>query len=438
MPRLADVSVDGRTLAFTAAVSLLVGIGCGLAGCMQSRHLETRGMLRSTAAEAGRGMRLRQVLTVSQIAGALMLVVATGLLVRTVRAVGALDLGFEPAQVITIGITPDIGKYPGPAKAQFERDLITSVRALPAVAAAGIGSRPLGEGTFGTSISLPEQSAETIDISLDVVGDGYLDTLGARLTTGRPFSDRDIAESAPVALVNAAAAAKLWPDRTAVGRIFTLEAKPVEVVGVVSDVRRKNLEADVDPTIYLSSAQQPRFWTNNMLVRTTGAPEEVLPAIRAIMRQLDGDQALTHIQTLEERLAAAKAPRRQMLWLVGLFSALAFGLALVGVYGVMAEAVAQRVPEIGVRMALGATAGDVVRLILRQGALMMALGVILGLGAATALNRVMSAFVFRVSTTDPGTYAVACMCLAAASLAACAIPAARAARVDPVIALRQD
>jgi putative ABC transport system permease protein len=437
-PRLSDVSMDGRTVAFIAAVSLLVGLGCGLAGCVPTRHLATRGVLRSTGAGARQGLRFRQVLTDSEIAVALMLVVAAGLLVRTLRAVGALDLGFEPAHVLTIGITPDMRQYRGPAKAQFEQDLMTRVRAVPTVSAAGIGSRPLGEGTFATSIRLTEQSAETIDISLDVVGDGYLEALGARLTSGRPFSDRDVAEGPAVALVNAAAAAKLWPDRAAVGRTFRLEENLVDVVGVVSDVRRRDLEADVAPTIYLPSAQQPRFWTNNMLVRTTGAPDAVLPAVRAIMRQLDGDQALTRIQTLEERLAAATAPRRQMLWLVGIFSALAFGLALVGVYGVMAEAVAQRVPEIGVRMALGATSADVVRLILRQGGLLMLLGVILGLGGATALNRLMSAFVFRVSTTDPGTYVVAGLCLAAASLIACAIPAARAVRVDPVIALRQD
>jgi predicted permease len=423
---------------FTGVVSLLVGLCCGAAGCVSTKDLSAGGVLRSAGRAAGHGRRFRQALTVSEVAVALLLVVATGLLVRTLRAVGALDLGFDPARVMTVGITPEMAKYPGPLKAQFERELMARVRALPTVVAAGIGSRPLGEGTFGTAITLPDSPGDEISISLDIVGDGYLDALGARLTGGRAFSDGDVAEAPLVALVNAAAAAKLWPDRTAVGRTFAVEKKSFEVVGIVSDVRRKNLEADVEPTIYLSSAQQPRFSTNNMLVRTTGPPENVLPAIRTIMRQLDRDQALTRIQTLEERLAAALAPRRQMLWLVGLFSAMAFGLALVGVYGVMAESVAQRVPEIGVRMALGATAQDVVRLILRQGGLIMALGLAIGLAAAIALNRVMSGFVFRVSTTDPGTYAVACLCLAAAMLAACLVPALRASRVDPVQALRQE
>jgi putative ABC transport system permease protein len=438
IPRLSEVAVDGRALVFTAATSLLVGLGCGLAGWLRPDHATARGVLRSAGPAARQGRRLRQALTVSEIAVALMLVVATGLLVRTVRTVGGLELGFDPSNVISIGLTPDIRQYAGPAKVQFESDLIARVRSLPGVVAAGIGSRPLGEGTFGTVVTLAESPGQEIPMSLDVVGAGYLDALGARLTNGRAFDARDVAGAPQVALVNAAGARRLWSGQAAVGRFLAIEDHRIEVVGVVADVRRKGLEADVEPTLYLPSAQQLRFSTGNMLVRTQSAPEEIMPAIRAIMRQVDRNQALTRVQTLAARLAEALAPRRQMLWLVGLFSMMALGLALVGVYGVMAESVAQRVPEIGVRMALGATGSDVVQLVLRQGSLMIALGLMLGIAGAAALNRVMAGFVFRVSTTDPGTFAVACMCLTAATLAACVVPAARASRIDPVLALRQE
>jgi putative ABC transport system permease protein len=438
IPRLSEVAVDGRALGFTAATSLLVGLGCGLAGWLRPDHATARGVLRSAGPAAGQGRRLRQALTVSEIAVALMLVVATGLLVRTLRTVGGLELGFDPSNVISIGLTPDIRQYAGPAKVQFESDLITRVRSLPGVVAAGIGSRPLGGGAFATEVTLPESPGQAIPISLDVVGPGYLDALGARLTNGRAFDARDVAGAPQVALVNAAGASRLWPGQAAVGRFLAIEDHRIEVVGVVADVRRKGLEADVEPTLYLPSAQKLRFSTGNMLVRTHSAPEEILPAIRAIMRQVDRNQALTRVQTLAARLGEALAPRRQMLWLVGLFSMMALGLALVGVYGVMAESVAQRVPEIGVRMALGATGADVVQLVLRQGSLMIALGLMLGIAGAAALNRVMSGFVFRVSTTDPGTFAVACVCLTAATLAACVVPAARASRIDPVLALRQE
>jgi putative ABC transport system permease protein len=173
-----------------------------------------------------------------------------------------------------------------------------------------------------------------------------------------------------------------------------------------------------------------------MLVRTSGDPRSALPAIRGIMRQVDGEQALTRIQTLEERVAEATAPRRFVLWLVGLFSAIAVGLALIGIYAVVAESVAQRVPEIGVRMALGASTASVMGLVLRQGAWMVVMGIAAGGVMAVAFNKLMAGFVFRVATTDPVAYAAAVLCLAAVALAACAIPARRAARIDPVLALR--
>jgi predicted lysophospholipase L1 biosynthesis ABC-type transport system permease subunit len=224
----------------------------------------------------------------------------------------------------------------------------------------------------------------------------------------------------------------------ALGQRILRGKQTVLIVGVLRDVRRTGLEPDPEPTLYIPSAQTGSHWTNNLLVRTSGDPRELLPAIRTVVRQAYPELPLTRIQTLEERLSEVTAPRRFTLWLVSLFSIIALCLAVIGIYGVIAESVAQRVPEIGVRMALGATAGGVVRMILRQGAWMIGIGVALGTAAALAMHEVMAAFVFRVPTTDPLSFGVACLALVAAGLVASAVPARRAARIDPVVALRQE
>jgi hypothetical protein len=272
---------------------------------------------------------------------------------------------------------------------------------------------------------------------MDAVGPGYLEALGARLVAGRFIDERDDASSPRVALVNEAAA-RQHLGGSAMGRTILKDTLPILIVGVLADVRRAALEEEPQPTLYLPSAQTNTFWTNNMLVRTSGDPRDVLPAIRTAVRRIDPELPLTRIQTLAERLNEALAPRRFTLWLVGLFSIVALGLAVVGIYGVVAESVAQRVPEIGVRMALGATAGSIMRLILRQGAVMIAIGVGSGVSVALVLKGVMSAFVYGIHTTDAGSYLTACGALVAATLAACAIPAHRATRIDPTVALRQD
>lgn len=437
IPRLNEVSVDGGVLAFAAAVSIVVGLACGLGSSLSIDRRNPTGALRTAGVDGGgQGRRFRQVLTVAEIAIALLLVIAAGLLVRTMRVVGSLELGFNPSKVIAVGLTPNVEKYPGAAKAAYESELIARVRTLPGVVAAGIGSRPLGGGGMATRAGFPpDHQAKDWVIAVDAVSPGYLEALGAHLAAGRFFEERDKAGTLGVALVNQAALKKFWPNGNAIGQTVMTD-EPLHIVGVVSDVRRVDLEEDPRPTLYIPSAQTHTFWTNNMLVRTSGDPRAALPAIRAVMRQVDGEQALTRIQTLDERIAEATAPRRYILWLVGLFSAMALGLAVIGIYAVVAESVAQRVPEIGVRMALGASAADVMGLVLRQGAWMIGLGLAAGGIAAVALNKIMAGLVFRVPTTDPVAYGAACVCLAVVTLAACAIPARRAARVDPVLALR--
>ena len=275
IPRLDEVRIDSGVFLFTAAISVLVGVACGLASSLSVDAASSSGSLRAMgAARSGRTARFRQLLTVAEIALALMLVVAAGLLVRTMRSLGALELGFDPEKVIAVGLSPDLQKYRGPAKALFEAELIARVRGISGVVAAGIGSRPLNAGGFGTAFSHPQAAQEQMRISVDAVGPGYLEALGARLEAGRFVNEADTPVAPAVALVNRTAARRFWPAQDAVGQRIAIERGPVLIVGVVADVRRGLLEEDPEATLYLPSGQTRTFWTNNMLVRTTADPRE--------------------------------------------------------------------------------------------------------------------------------------------------------------------
>jgi putative ABC transport system permease protein len=440
-PRLNEISVDWRMLAFAAVASIVVGLACGVAVVLSMNRVNPQGggLRPSGADSAHHGRRFRQGLIVAEIALALMLVVAAGLLVRTLRVLGAQELGFNPRNVISVGLALDFAKYDprNGAIGQFEADLLERLASAPGVVAAGIGSRPLGGGG-ASNLVRARGSNQDHRVGVDVVSPGFLEALGATLIRGRFVQATDAAGAPRVALVNVSAAQTIWGDSDPVGQTIVMDESPLQVIGVVGDIRRLNLELPAAPAIYLSHLQPATIIVNNLLVRTAGDPRTVLPAVRAAMRQLDPDQPLARIATLEERIDEILAPRRFMLRLIGLFSVLALGLAMLGVYGVMAESVAQRVPEIGIRVALGATPAAIRHLVIAQGGWMVVLGLAGGIAGALALRRAMSTLVFGVPTTDPLAYAVACVCLAGATLAACAIPANRAATMDPVRALRQD
>jgi putative ABC transport system permease protein len=440
IPRLHEVSVDGWMLAFATVASVAVGLVCGMAVVfsMDRVNPQAGGFRPSGVDAAHHGRRFRQGLTIAEIALALMLVVAAGLLVRTLRALGAQELGFDPRNVISIGISPDSRRYPGRdgALSQFEADLVARLKSASGVIAVGIGTRPLGGG--GMSNVVRSENGVERRVGVDVVSTGYLEALGVRLLQGRFIEPTDSADAPRVGLLNASAARALWGAADPIGRAITMDRVRVEIVGVVADVRRGDLEHPPGPAIYLSHLQPAGMSVNNLLMRTSGDPRELLPSARAVMRQLDPDQPLTRITTLQERIDEILAPRRFMLRLIGLFSILALGLAMLGVYGVMAESVAQRVPEIGIRVALGATPAAIRHLVMAQGGWLVVLGLAGGIAGALALRRAMSTLVFGVPTTDPVAYAIAAACLAAATIAACAIPANRAASMDPVRALRQE
>jgi putative ABC transport system permease protein len=439
VPRLAEVRTDRWMFAFAACASIAVGCVCGLASALSiDRASPHPGELRTAGYAGGHhGQRLRRVLIVAELSLALMLVVASGLLVRTLRALEAQELGFDPHHVVSIGLAPDIRKYRQLGTlARQQYDFVARLRSVPDVVAAGVGSRPLGGSGISTLARGREGSAHRV--SVDVVSDGFLEALGIPLVAGRFVAATDVAGAPRVCLVNVAAARLLTGKADPVGETLAIGEKEAQIVGVVADTRRGELETAPEAAVYLSLLQPSPFSINNVLVRTRGNPRDVLPIARAALRQLDADQPLTRVTTLDERLDEMLAPRRFLLRLIGSFSAIALALAMIGVYGVISEAVARRVPEIGVRMALGAAPADIRRQFVAEGTRLAALGTIAGVIGALGLRHSMATVVFGVATADAATYAGACVCLIAAAAAACAIPAARAAALDPVSALRRN
>jgi len=439
VPRLSTVGIDGPTFTLASLVSVVVATACGLLTA-----LPTRGQTQSAArAAAGRVTprvgRIRLGLAVAEIAVALVLVVGATLMVRTVRSLGAIELGFDPTHVVSVALPRARDPLDWEASRRAGLTAVERAQALPGVVAAGVGQGPLLGSVSMGGVHVPGDTRE-LRVRADAVSPGYFEALGVRLLAGRFFDERDMSgEGVAPIIVNATTARMLFAEDDSIGRtVLTEPTNEQLVVGVIADVRETSLEAVPGPTVYLPSSSRSRTMAGHMILKIDGEPEALVPALRSIVRAINPEEPFDGVASLQDRIDRETAPRRFVLRLVGLFSLLGLGLATIGVYGVLAEFVTQRVPEIGVRVAFGATTGNVVRLVLRQGWRLAAIGVPLGLAGAAALNGTMRAQVYGVSTLDPATYVAAALCLILATVAACLIPALRAARLDPVAALRAE
>jgi putative ABC transport system permease protein len=435
LPETSAIHPDAAVLAFTIAISALCGILFGLAPALQVSRPDLNAVLRAEGRGSDGGRRrnrLRGVLVVAQVALSVTLMIGAGLLLRNFIQLRTADPGFDARDLLTMNIALPPARYAkGPQMIAFYDALVDSVRALPGVRAATVSSA-LPARTVRVSPALPEGQPEVPLMqrpffNIQAVTPGYIETLRVPLLRGREFNAHDDAGAPPVAMVNETVARRFWPGQDAAGKHILVGrmAKPVEVVGVLGDVRNNQVAADVQPEIYLPFAQLP-WATMNLVVRTSGDPHRAAGAIRARVLALDRDQPVTGVQTIEELLAAAAAQSRFTTTLLAALSGLALLLAVVGIYSVIAYSVAERAAEIGIRVALGATRRDIVAMVVRQGMLLSGSGIALGIGAALASTRLLSGLLYHVSPTDPRTFAASALLFLAVAALASYIPARRA------------
>jgi putative ABC transport system permease protein len=454
MPRVQEVRLDGHVLGFTLLVSLLAGVIFGLAPAFQASQPDLNQSLKEggwkSRALPGRH-RIRNLLVVGEVALALVLLIGAGLMIKSFLRVRSVHLGFNPEHVLTMQIALPPSQYAaGHPVSAFYRQLLARIEELPGVQSVGaVTVLPLSGDVSATSFTIegrpPLPTGEFLLANYRAISPHYFRTMGIPLLQGRDVAERD-GEAAPtVVVINQTMAQRFWPGEQPLGKRLRLKVKgqqiSCEIVGVVGDVKYAELNAKATPEIYWPYAQNLRpGYTSNMtlVVRTASDPVSMAAAVRSQVQAVDRNQPVFNIKTMEQYVVQAVASWRGATLLLSLFAALALVLAAVGIYSVMSYSVTQRTHEIGVRMALGAEPRDVLRLVVGQGMMLTLIGVIAGLAAAFALTRVMSEMLYGVSPTDPTTFAAIALLLAAVALMASYIPARRATKVDPMVALRYE
>ncbi len=442
-----SVRLDAHVLLFTLAVAVGTGLVFGLAPALAATRLDLAEGLKEGAQAAGTGRRglLRGALAVAELSLALMLLIGAGLLIKSFYRVLSIDPGFRPEHVLTMDLNLTDARYPSPQqRAGFFSEVLRRVESLPGVRSAALAdSLPLHP--YQVHLMIPRFVAgsagagpnTTVMFSRLTVSPAYFYTLGIPVRQGRTFTDRDNEQSPKVAVVNEALASHMWPGENPVGKQLPLFNELLTVVGVVGNARHEGLSSDVESEIYVPYLQQPGN-SMQLAVRTDIDPVSLTPAVRAQIAGLDPEQPIYNVTTLEHTLSESVAPRRFNMLLLGIFAGIALALATVGIYGVMAFSVTQRTHEVGIRMALGAAQRDVLGLILRQGLRLTLVGVALGATGAWGLTRFLSSFLFGVRPTDPATFVLVSLALVTVAILASYIPARRATKVDPIVALRYE
>jgi predicted permease len=451
IPRVDMIRVDGYVLAFTFGVSVITAIAFGLAPALQA----TRSDVRASLSLGGRGVSrrhegLRVALAISEIALALVLLAGAGLMLKSFLRLRAVNPGFAPGNVMIMTVDlPDSTYRTAEQNRAFHSRMLAELARLPGVAAAGaVNWTPLGEflvqGDFHVEGGQPLPPGYLVD--KPCVSAGYFRAMGIRLVRGREFADSDNDRSPGVAIVSQSVARSLWGSEDPLGRRIAMEDQPKQkdwltVVGVVEDVKQQGLARKSDPAIYQPYLQvtRPFFLSHMSFVVKTASPAQTLaPAMRSVLREVDADQPVQSIATLDAVVAANTAEPKFQARLLSTFAIFALTLAIVGTYGVLAYSVAQRTREIGVRMALGAQKANVFKMLVRSALVLGGTGIVIGGAGALVATRVLTKFLFEVKPGDPQIFALVALTLAAAAILACYVPARRAMRVDPMIALRHE
>ena len=454
MKQSTNLELDGKVLLFALATSIVTGIVFGLIPALQAAGVDLNESLKQSGGRSGSGsgMRLRSGMIVFEVSLSLVLLVGAVLLIQTLFQLFNQYSVLAPDKVLTMRTPLPLRKYDEPGKRNaFYQNVLQGVEAIPGVVSAGYTTAVPLSWKGGTTGVAPEGMSERVPgVSYDAnhrqVSANYLQTMSMPLRQGRYFTEQDNEQAMPVAIVNETMAREYWPNGDAVGRRFKL-GDPAEdtpwytIVGVVGDIRQMGIDVPVKGEMYLPYGQAtPYDWyaPRDLAIRTNGDPSSLVGAVRQAIRSVDPDQPVSNVATMEEVLGREASQRRLGMILLSAFAVLALLLASLGIYGVLAYFVAQHRNEIGVRLALGATPAKILLLVLQKGMKLTLLGVVIGLAASFALTRLMASLLFGVKAVDPVTFVAVPLLLAFVALLACWIPARRAAKVDPMVALRYE
>ena len=450
LPRMAGITIGWQVLGFALGLSVLTGIIFGIAPAWQSTKTDLHETLKEggrTATDA-RGGRLRNAFAVAEVALAMMLLVGAGLLIKSLARLQHSDPGFNSQNVVTMRLLPRQA-YTGRAQlTEFYSQALERISALPGVEAACVlnddlpGLEPGWQNDIIPEVNgeyLKIKPGELINVDWGIVTGDYFKTMRIPILQGRSFSAQEGTRGGKVVLIDEQLARQFWPQGDAVGKHIKYESRDAhEIIGVVGDVRNYGSETPGRIKMYTPFGRWP-LPSSTLAVRTAGVDAtSLIPAIKGEVRAINLNVPINEIATLEDRLGRHIAPRRFITWLLGLFAAVALVLAAIGIYGVMSYSVTERTHEIGVRRALGAQDSDVLKLVMRRGLVMTLTGAVIGLVTSVALTRVLSSLLFGVSAIDPVTFAGVALLLVAVALLACYVPARRAMRVDPLVALRYE
>ncbi|HVG21959.1 MAG TPA: ABC transporter permease [Blastocatellia bacterium] len=452
IPRLEEVGLDFRALGFTLAASLLTAMLFGVIPALQLSKVDLTVPMKEASRSSSGGVsfrRLRSLLVVSEVSLALILVIAAGLLIRSFLSLQEVKPGFDANNLLTMQIPLPEAKYvKHDQKANFYQALLARLEGVPGIQSASVISAPPLTNGYSVDFSIeghqPLQPGQRPYTEYRLISPDYFKTMGIPLLKGRYFSDRDGRDSPGVVIINETMARRFFPDEDPVGKhlgLSTPEDKR-EIVGVVGDVKEAKLDADPKPTSYIPYIQNaPLYLQLNDLylaIRSETDPSAMTATARSQVRAVDPDQPVSNIRTMEQVISLTLSSQRFLMLLLSIFAGLALLLAAVGVYGVMSYSVTQRTQEIGIRMALGAQQGDVLKLIVSQGMVLVIIGITVGLATAIAVTRIMSSLLYGISTTDLVTLVGASSLLGLIALAASYVPARKATSIDPIMTLREE